>query len=315
MENGWERTLPLVKINEEIIADLFRDVVNYSDILDVSLLDGGCRTTNYMVESKKHNKYVLKIFYENDKSYKKDIALFDIVKKYVPVQEICKIDYDKFINKEYIIYRYIDGKTISQHVKEGNKITERMVRSVAGVLGRIHNIKFKKVGSLDDNLNIKSQLEPMIELYDKYINENVKLRLGTENITKIKQIVYKYKDVLLSLECDSRLIHGDFQGTNIIVNNDSVASIIDWEFCMSGCPLVDIGQFFRYESYFDSELIRTFENEYRNVCNYELMDNWYDISKIIDLLSLIRLISGDKEMPNKYSQIKEIVECSIKRLY
>lgn len=313
MENRWERTLPLVEISDEDIVDLFDYIVDSKDILNIVLLNEGCRTTNYMVSSKNNKKYLLKVFYEDNEEYKNDIPLFNMLKKYIPVQEIYKTG---LINeKKYIIYKYIDGNTISQYVNEGNKITKEIVESVAGVLGRIHNIKFKKMGSLDDNLCIHNELGPIVKLYDKYINENVILRLGIENINKINQIINKYKEVLSLLDYDSRLIHGDFQGTNIIINNESVAAIIDWEFCMAGSPLIDIGQFFRYEEYFNSELINAFENKYKMSCDYELFDNWYDICKVIDLLSLIQLMSRDEEMPNKYNQIKEIIEYSINKLY
>ena len=248
-----------------------------------------------------------------NKSYRKDINLFSRIKEYVPVQEIYKSGLIN--NKKYIIYKYIEGKTISQYVNEGNKITKEIVESVAEILGRIHTMKFRKVGNLNENLYIENELEPIIKLYDKYINENVRLRLGPENINKIKHIIAKYNSELSLLDYDSRLIHGDFQGTNIILNNKSVVAIIDWEFCRAGSPLIDIGQFFRYEEYFNNELINAFENKYRKVSDYKLIDNWYDICKIIDLLSLIQLISRDEEMPNKYNQIKEIIKCSIDKLY
>lgn len=316
MEIGWERTLPLVKINDELIIRLFKGVVNAEDIVHIDLFDEGCRTTNYMISTKSENKYVLKIFYENDKSYKKDISLFNIIKNNIPVQDISKMDFDKCINnKQYMIYRYIDGNSISQYLNQGKKLTKELVKAVASVLGKVHNIKFEKRGYLDENLNVIGEIESIENLFNKYINDNVKSRLGNENINKIKSIIYKYEEELSYIEKDSRLIHGDFQGTNIIINNEMVSGIIDWEFCMSGSPLMDIGQFFRYEEYFDNELIIAFENEYKKACDYKLMDNWYNISKIIDLLSLIQLMNRDEDMPNKYNKIIQIIEVVIEKFY
>lgn len=316
MEIGWERTLPLVKIDDELIAALIEGVVNKEDIVDIDLLDEGCRTTNYLISTKNEDKYVLKIFYENDKSYKKEISLFNMIRNNIPVQKIFKIDRDKRIsNKEYIIYKYIGGKTISEYLKQGKKLNKELCKSVASVLGKIHNIKFDTRGYLDEKLNVINQIEPISNLLDKYINDNVKLRLGNRKINKIRSIIYRYEKELSHIERDSRLIHGDFQGTNIIINNESVSGIIDWEFCMSGSPLMDIGQFFRYEEYFDNELIMAFEKEYKEVCDYKLIDNWYNISKIIDLLSLIQLMSRDEDMPNKYNKINQIIEDIIEKFY
>ena len=102
------------------------------------------------------------------------------------------------------------------------------------------------------------------------------------------------------------MVHGDFQGTNILIDNEgNLSGVLDWEFCMAGHPLADIGQFFRYDEYFNNDLINAFEDEYKKQSNYILIDDWYKISKIRDITNLLQLIDKDEDMPNKYFDIRE----------
>ena len=73
---------------------------------------------------------------------------------------------------------------------------------------------------------------------------------------------------------------------------------------MAGHPLADIGQFFRYEEYFNKNLLQVFEDEYNKNSSYKLIDDWYKISKLRDLVNLIQLIDAKENMPNKYANIK-----------
>ena len=76
---------------------------------------------------------------------------------------------------------------------------------------------------------------------------------------------------------------------------------------MAGHPLADIGQFFRYEEYFDKNLIRAFENEYNKHSSYKLITDWYKVSKLRDLVNLMQLINAEEHMPNKYTSIRAII--------
>ena len=139
------------------------------------------------------------------------------------------------------------------------------------------------------------------------MGERAKQRLGKGIIDKISSIVEKNERIIEKLDKQISLIHGDFQGTNILIKNGKLSGILDWEFAMAGHPLADIGQFFRYEEYFNTNLLKVFENEYNKSSDYKLEKDWYKISKLRDLINLIQLIDGEENMPNKYAHIKEII--------
>lgn len=315
MEYDWERTIPFLKLDIKKVGKLFEGILDEKDIVKLIPINEGCRTTNYIVETW-DKKYSLKIFASDDDSYNREYKLLNMLREKISVQKIYKISTDDIIDgKKYIIYEYINGITLGQALKNGYILEESFVRQVARALGEIHKFKFNKVGFLDENLNVIKKLPSISKYYELFINEKVRERLGNDTVTNIINIVKENEDDLLKLDYSPRLVHGDFQGTNILINKGKLAGILDWEFVMAGHPLGDIGQFFRYNEHFNNYLIKVFENEYNKSSDYELMNNWYKISRLRDLINLIQLISADEEMPNKYKNIKDIIIRDIRYLY
>lgn len=139
------------------------------------------------------------------------------------------------------------------------------------------------------------------------MGDRVKNRLGINIINKINHVVKENEENLAKLDEEIRLIHGDFQGTNILIKDGKLAGILDWEFASAGHPLSDIGQFFRYEEYFNKDLILIFEEEYNKNSSYKLANEWYKISKLCDLVNLLKLVDTAEDMPNKHKNVRNII--------
>lgn len=314
MERNWERTLPFFYINRDIVNNLFRGLVDKEDILRIKPVDEGCRTSNYIIDTSNDKKYILKIFFSQEQDYKKEHEILKIIRNKVPVQEICKFDKDDIIeNKYYAIYKYVEGTTLSRSLQNTDIVGKSIIKDAASALAEIHRIKFKSIGFFDENLNITVKLKPLDQWYGDFINEKAGERLGRELIEKIRILVDKSREELVNLDNDPRLVHGDFQGTNILIKENRISGIIDWEFSMAGHPLADIGQFFRYDEYFNEESISIFEEEYRKKSDYILPENWYELSKVRDMVNLIQLLGFKEEMPNRYREIKSLIMKTINR--
>lgn len=310
MEYDWERTFAFLKVEKAEVSKLFEGILEEKDIINLIPINEGCRTTNYIVQTNEINKYILKIFLSNDQKHKKEIKLLSKLStsRFIPVPKIYKFSSHGIIRgKEYVIYKYIDGKTVGQAIREGYSMDESLVREAARALAEIHSYKFNKAGFFNENLDIEEELPPVNLWYEISMGDRVKKRLGKINVDKINHIVRQNEKILTKLDEDIRLVHGDFQGTNILIDDDKLAGIIDWEFAMAGHPLADIGQFFRYEECFDKSLIQVFEEEYNKNSTYKLTDDWYKISKLRDLINLIQLMDTNEDMPNKHMNIKKII--------
>jgi aminoglycoside phosphotransferase (APT) family kinase protein len=311
LEYDWERTFPFLKISKSVVENLFEGILEREKVINIIPISEGCRTTNYIIETEGITKrYILKIFFSTEQNYKKEIKLLSKLKEegITPVPKIYRVSkHESIEDREYAIYEYKQGKTIGQAIGEGYIVSEEFVRDVAKYLAMVHNCKFRKAGFLDENLNLDIEVPALFLWYEMFMGVNARNRLGKDIVGKINRIVKENEKILLELDKDIRLVHGDFQGTNILVKDNKLSGILDWEFAMAGHPIADIGQFFRYEEYFDNNLIQAFEDEYNKNSDYKLMENWYKISKLRDLTNLIQLINADEEMPNKYANIKEVI--------
>ena len=311
MEYDWERTFPFLKINKSIVKSLFEGILDGKNIINIIPINEGCRTTNYIIETNKQGKkYILKIFFSAEQNYKKEIKLLTMLREdgISSVPRIYRVSNHSAIEgREYAIYEYIQGKTVGQAISEGYVMEEKFVRDVAKHLSMIHSYKFSRTGFLDEDLNLQVELPSLISWYEKFMGVNAQKRLGKDIINKINKIVKENEKILLELDKDIRLVHGDFQGTNILIKDAKLAGILDWEFAMAGHPIADIGQFFRYEEHIDKNLTQIFEDEYNKNSDYKLMRDWYKISKLRDLTNLIQLINADEDMLNKYTSIKALV--------
>lgn len=317
MEYKWERTFPFLKVDNDIVNKLFEDILEEQSIINLVPIDSGCRTTNYVVETNNSKrKYILKIFFQQEQNYKKEIELLNRLRnKFIPVPKLYKFARHKVIeNREYAIYQYIEGKTIGHAIREGYRLEENFIRQIARSLAKIHSYKFDKIGFLDNNLNVIEEMPPLASWYENFMGDMAKKRLGKTVADKIAIMIENNEKILTKLDSDARLVHGDFQGTNIIIENGKLAGILDWEFAMAGHPLGDIGQFFRYEEYFSKNLVQIFEYEYNKVSDYKLTGNWLQISKLRDLVNLIQLIDTEEEMPIKHKNIKEIIINTLNQL-
>jgi aminoglycoside phosphotransferase (APT) family kinase protein len=311
LEHDWERTFPFLKIDKNIVNSLFEGVLDGKDIINIIAINEGCRTTNYIVETNNpKSKYILKIFFTTEKDHRKEIKLLRKLKenRSIPVPKIYKVDSHEIIeNREYAIYEYMEGTSMGQVIDEGYVLKEIFIRDVARGLAQMHSYRFNKAGFLDENLELKEELPSIILWYEQFMGNFAKDRLGENTVKKINRIVSENKKVLGELDQDIRLVHGDFQGTNILIKNDKLSGILDWEFVMAGHPLADIGQFFRYEECFNKDLIKVFENEYSKHSSYKLINEWYKISKLRDLVNMIQLLNAKENMPNKYATLKKII--------
>ena len=308
MEKNWERTLPFYYVDKGTVCRLFEGILEEEEILSITLVDEGCRTSNYIVTDSCNKKYVLKIFYVSEQEYRKEYNILNMLKDFIPVQKIYKFDKSAYIeDKYYAIYEFLEGKTLSQTLNSGGIISEEIIREAANMLAYIHKTRFEGIGFINESLYVGHKLKPLNQWYDEFMTDLVKIRLGEGIVQKINLIIQDNIDELLNMDRNPRLVHGDFQGTNILIDKNKISGIIDWEFAMAGHPLSDIGQFFRYEEYFDKKSISIFEEEYRKKSDYILPDNWYKLSRIRDLANLIQLMGFKEEMPNKYAEIKNII--------
>lgn len=309
MNKSWERSIPFYQIDGQTANHLFSYFDSKLRVASISPLLEGCRNTNYVVQM--HNSdatFLLRIFPINDDSWKKEKNLLSTLKSEIPVQQLYFISQDDSIeSKTYAIYEFLKGITLESTIHSGYIPNNQLMSDIGKVLALIHKHTYTKVGFINESLEVKDILPPFETWYEMFLGKNARMRLGRNLVNKIERIVSLNKDYLKDISKQISLVHGDFRPTNILIHNGKLRCILDWEFAMAGHPLADIGQLFRREEYFVENLRREFEKAYLEESVVKIPDNWYQLSKLRDLVNLLQMINAEGDLPQKYMDVKCLI--------
>ena len=136
----------------------------------------------------------------------------------VPVPEVVASE------ESYIVMTRIEGETIPRKILRMD--VDGVARQCGVVLAALHRIPVDEFADLPDNdpvvewremLDAMGEPHPAFELGFKWLEANRPPRTGTT------------------------VVHGDFRNGNLIIGDDGVRAVLDWELAHRGDPLEDLG--------------------------------------------------------------------------
>ena len=124
------------------------------------------------------------------------------------------------------------------------------------------------------------------ELVDSCLASPVlRARLDEPTCDGVRRAVWARADDLVCLEGERRLVHRDFNNRNVLVRPErgrwQVAAILDWEYAVSGSPLVDVGSFLRYETEANPSREPHFSRGYERGGGW-LPPDWNRLTRLVD---------------------------------
>lgn len=180
-------------------------------------LRGYSSALRYICE-KDGQKYFVKI-YENNRLNDLDYVESIYIKLEIPTAKIIAKDYLQEFNKTYVIYEYIEGKTLLEMTQEIEiDALENIGKRVGNYLSR-----FKKITTNKEKLIYSFDIE-FQNLIDKlyytkeYYNKNEKGQLEFINLDRLCKNFNEYKKYIYNTE--PTFIHKDINLNNVIVNNN-----------------------------------------------------------------------------------------------
>jgi len=107
---------------------------------------------------------------------------------------------------------------------------EKLAYQCGEALGRIHQIPLATVPEGLRNLSMEEDLDRLQDLLDKYGNASPVHQLGLNWLRQNKP------------EDGGRcLVHGDFRNGNLLVDEQGLVAVLDWELAHIGNPVEDLG--------------------------------------------------------------------------
>jgi aminoglycoside phosphotransferase (APT) family kinase protein len=197
--------------------------------------------------------------YRRDPSLcRKELDLYAFLRGSIPVPDAVEADPDA--DPPYALFRYVEGVTLDRF--DGPAAG----RSAGETLAAIHRITFERSGWIGPGLAIGGGIGSVAGFIEE--------RIGCGDIVR------PFAAELDALQDQSRLVHGDYNGKNLVVAPDGrIVVVLDWEFAVSSTPLMDIGNFLRHG---DSP---AFLDGYRGAGG-ALPPDWKRLSLLVDLSAL-----------------------------
>ncbi len=218
-----------------------------------------------------------------------------------PIAKILFSDYSKtLVDEPYLIYEKLSGLSLQSQFKlVFNK--EELYEQIGFLYGLLHSTKFNTYGELDENLNLINEFtnwsDKKTAEVSKLFNKLEENNLISESLLIQCKDFFETKKVLLDLEIQPCLCHGDASNSNILVicDNDQykVSGLIDFEFSRAGSGLFDL---------FSG--IRSFETKYAlrggimrgYLKNSVVPENWEDLVLLYNWMENLKQITKISSM-------------------
>jgi aminoglycoside phosphotransferase (APT) family kinase protein len=114
--------------------------------------------------------------------------------------------------------------------------------------------------------------------------------IGAEATGSMPKILRREAGRYAELWGDSRLVHGDFNPTNILIQAGAVSGVLDWEFSHAGTPYMDIGNLLRHTDPLYHPAIKAG----LEAGGMTLPDDWQERAELVDISSQFEFLTSGR---------------------
>lgn len=298
LDLDWERSIDIIPVKLEYLLKIFLNLDANINISDYKAIELGCRNSNYIVNTN-IGKFVLRIAPFSD--INNEVVISRLFENKINIPKLlyhCTSD-----DGNIFIYEFIDGVSLQKHIIDSNGCEAEYIKQVAKTAAILHNTPLGGVTDLHE-----LDVPPFEAWYEVFLSSpNLKDRLGDELHKKLTCFIKNNASFIPEIDKYQALIHSDFRPANMLVNEKNQVYFVDWEYACTGHSLGDIGQFFRYESFFTQADKELFESEYNSYAKVKLPDNWFELARFRDLINPMQMLSYYQSSPLKDKDLIKVI--------
>ena len=246
------------------------------ELSSVELLAAGKSNTNYKLILGDGQRFVLRLYSHGDAQ--REVYVMGLAHDMVPVpQEIHQ-------GANWSVFSYIDGALLETAPQHSGAAAE--------ALARISSIVFQEPGWINSDGSVSPFPFGGVRGFIAEALEKAEVRawIGQDAVGRIGRIVKAESGRLEELESDRRLVHGDFNPTNILLKDGAVSGVLDWEYCHSGTPYMDIGNLLRHApAAYHGQIKSGLESGGMN-----LPLDWAERAELVDLTSHLEFLTSSR---------------------
>ena len=155
------------------------------------------------------------------------------------VREIVPVPLEVDRGEAWSLFTFLEGELLESVPEHSGAAAE--------ALAKISRVQFESQGWINSDGTVtafsfgdgKDFVALMLE------NDLVRSWIGKAAIEEIVKIQVNESERRAELNSENRLVHGDFNPSNVLIKDGVVSGILDWEFSLSGTPYMDIGNLLR----------------------------------------------------------------------
>jgi len=255
---------------------LIQEFLQGRELLSAELLQTGRSNTNYKLVIDDGLRCVLRLYSHGDAQ--REVYVMGLARDLVPVPE------ELHRGENWSVFSFLEGELLESVPQHS--------RAAAEALARISSISFQNPGwiNADESLSPFSFGGIRGFIAESLGKADVLAWVSEYAVVRLELIVESESGRLEELESDHWLVHGDFNPTNILIEDGEVSGILDWEYCHSGTPYMDIGN-----------LIRHTPDEYHGdikagleAGGMSLPSDWMERAELVDLTSHLEFLTSQR---------------------
>jgi aminoglycoside phosphotransferase (APT) family kinase protein len=291
-------------------------------VIELQPLTDGLRNANFKLRLNGTPELVVLRLYEHDASLcQKEIDLMRLAGSAVPVAEVIHAAPQGLEEiPPFMLMNYIEGITFLTLKRSGDtEAIAQAARSAGETLAAIGRITLPKPGWLGPGPAVTVPLMEGADAMPRFVDlclasADLQQRMPAELRDRTHALMWAYAPQLDVLDNQSCLVHGDFSRRNLLVERLGerwkVTAVLDWEFAVSGPPLIDMANFLRYERASRPLAEPHFSGGYLHAGG-TLPDDWRRLSRIVDLIALCEMLTRDQLPDDVVADLVEIVRATV----
>lgn len=279
-------------------------------------LSGGFQNANYLVE-RGEERFVLRFSSEGTGTARKESGLLNFLAgQGIRAPRVLNLLEEE--NTTVVVLEFLEGVPLQAALPK--EPGPALFREIGAELAKIHAIELPRAGFVElpqsgyigQHISIGRQYESFGLFLKEFIlntlREVADTRLSADLRDRLKLLVEDQWPLVLTTEPLRQLVHCDFNPKNVLVSEDgrTVTGVLDWEFCLSGNGLIDLGNFFRFAYDYPPWAQAAFQRGYESVRG-SLPARWRDISLLMDLGNMCSFLERREDFPSTFRTARAVI--------
>jgi Ser/Thr protein kinase RdoA (MazF antagonist) len=206
----------------------------------------------YFINLKNPSKKIVIKFIKskiNENNIKKEYNLLKLFQEKnidLNFPEIIYYDFSKkLISESFIVMDRIEGKTLNE-IYDDLPNKKEIYFQLGKIIGAINSITYDYYGYLNEDLTLKENYkyldwkDEQIKKINKYLDAIKNEEYITSEFNEKNKKILNLSKKILDDELSPCLCHGDLSFSNVIINDNKINALIDYEFTYSGAPIYDL---------------------------------------------------------------------------